>query len=88
MMVCMRSSGIADQLEKRRRRVIALLQAGTPYREVARRVAASLAEAGTARPPARRGGHRSVEAERMAPVKKTPGAGARISCSSTKPGLS
>jgi transposase len=34
--------GTAEQLEKRRRRAIALLQAGTPYREVTRRVAASL----------------------------------------------
>jgi transposase len=42
MMVCMRPSGTAEQLEKRRRRAIALLQVGTPYREVARRVAASL----------------------------------------------
>jgi hypothetical protein len=32
----MRPSGTAEQLEKRRRRAIALLQAGTPYREVAR----------------------------------------------------
>ncbi len=177
MMVCMRPSGTAEQLEKRRRRAIALLRAGTPYREVAPRVAASLssvvrweqayrrnkrkglrarpipgrpcrlsarqreqlkvlllggpgaagyttdlwtlrrigevirkrfgvryspvgvwavaarsavelAEAGTARPPARRGGHRPVEAARMAPVKKTLCAGARISCSSTKAGFS
>lgn len=41
-MLCMRPSGTAEQLEKRRRRAIALLQAGTPYREVARRVTASL----------------------------------------------
>jgi transposase len=41
-MVCMRPSGTAKQLERRRRRAIALLQAGTPYREVARRLAASL----------------------------------------------
>ncbi len=40
--VCMSPSGTAEQLEKRRRRAIALLQAGTPYREVARHVAASL----------------------------------------------
>jgi transposase len=42
MVVGMRPSGAAEQLEKRRRRAIALLQAGTPYREVARRVDASL----------------------------------------------
>jgi transposase len=40
--VRMRPPGTAAQLEKRRRRAIALLQAGTPYREVARRVEASL----------------------------------------------
>lgn len=40
--VRMRPSGSAELLEKRRRQAIALLQAGTPYREVARRVAASL----------------------------------------------
>src|SRR5262245_56789440 len=39
---CMRPSGTAEQLEKGRRRAIALLQGGTPYREVARQVAASL----------------------------------------------
>ena len=38
----MRPSGTAEQLERRRRQAIALLQAGTPYREVARRVVASL----------------------------------------------
>jgi transposase len=38
----MRPSGTAEQLEKRRRQAIALLQAGTPYREVAQRVAAAL----------------------------------------------
>jgi transposase len=38
----MRPSGTAEQLEKRRRRAIALLQAGTPYREVARLVDAAL----------------------------------------------
>jgi transposase len=38
----MRPSGTAEQLEKRRRRAIALLQAGTAYREVARQVQASL----------------------------------------------
>jgi transposase len=42
MLIGMRPSGTAEQLEKRRRRAIALLQAGTPYREVARRVDASL----------------------------------------------
>jgi transposase len=42
MLVFMRPSGTAEQLENRRRRAIALLQAGTPYREVARRVVASL----------------------------------------------
>ena len=42
--------------------------------------AVELAEAGTARPPARRGGHRPVEAERMAAVKKrrAPGRPSRI----------
>lgn len=40
--VLMRPSGTAEQLEKRRRGAIALLQAGMPYREVARRVEASL----------------------------------------------
>ena len=40
--VSMRPSGTAEQLEKRRRQAIALLQAGTPYREVARRVEAAL----------------------------------------------
>ena len=38
----MRPFGTAEQLEKRRRRAIALLRAGTPYREVARAVGASL----------------------------------------------
>jgi transposase len=38
----MSTSGTAEQLEKRRRRAIALLQAGTLYREAARRVDASL----------------------------------------------
>jgi transposase len=42
MVVCMRPSGTAEQLEKRRRRAIALLHAGTPYREVARRVDAAV----------------------------------------------
>lgn len=42
MVVSMRPSGTGEQLEKRRRRAITLLQAGTPYREVARRVVASL----------------------------------------------
>lgn len=40
--VRMRPSGTAAQLEKRRRHAITLLQGGTPYREVARRVGASL----------------------------------------------
>ena len=40
--VRMRPRGTAEQLEERRRRAIALLQAGTSYREVARQVAASL----------------------------------------------
>jgi transposase len=40
--VLMRPSGTAEQLEKRRRQAIALLQAGTPYREVSRRIEASL----------------------------------------------
>jgi transposase len=38
----MRPSGTSEQLEKRRRRAISLLQTGTPYRGVARRVEASL----------------------------------------------
>jgi transposase len=38
----MRPAGTAEQLEKRRRRAIALLQAGTTYRDVARQVSASL----------------------------------------------
>ena len=42
MVVRMRPSGTAEQLEKRRRRAMALLRVGTPYREVARRVDASL----------------------------------------------
>jgi transposase len=46
MKPCMRPSGTAEQLEKRRCRAIALLQAGTPYREVARRVGASLSSVG------------------------------------------
>src|SRR5499426_4145370 len=40
--VRMRPQGTAEQLEERRRRAIALLQAGTSYREAARQVAASL----------------------------------------------
>lgn len=42
MLVGMRPFGTAGELEKRRRRAIALLQAGNPYREVARVVEASL----------------------------------------------
>ena len=42
MLVSMRPFGSAEQLEKRRRQAIALLRAGTPYREVARAVGASL----------------------------------------------
>jgi transposase len=42
MLVGMRPFGTAGELEKRRRRAIALLQAGNPYREVARVVGASL----------------------------------------------
>jgi len=38
----MRPSGTAGQLERRRRHAITLLQGGTPYREIARRVGASL----------------------------------------------
>jgi transposase len=38
----MRPPGTAEQLEKRRRRAVALLRAGKPYREVARVVQASL----------------------------------------------
>lgn len=41
-MVSMRPFGTAAQLEKRRRRAMALLRAGQPYREVARRVGASV----------------------------------------------
>ena len=40
--VRMRPSGTAGQLERRRRHAITLLQGGTPYREIARRVGASL----------------------------------------------
>src|SRR5215470_3497945 len=40
--VSMRPPGTAEQLEKRRRQAIALLQAEASYREVARRVEASL----------------------------------------------
>jgi len=42
MLVGMRPSGTAEQLEKRRHQAIALLRAGTPFREVARRVRAAL----------------------------------------------
>ena len=42
MLVGMRPSGTAEQLETRRRRAIALLRAGTSYREVARLVQASV----------------------------------------------
>jgi len=42
MLVAMRPSGTAEQLEKRRRRAIAFLRAGKPYREIARLVDASL----------------------------------------------
>jgi len=42
MLVDMRPSGTAEQLEKRRRHAIALLRAGKPYREVARLIQASL----------------------------------------------
>jgi transposase len=42
MLVSMRPFGSAEQLEKRRRQAIALLRVGTPYREVARAVGASL----------------------------------------------
>ena len=42
MLGSMRPSGTAEQLEKRRRQAIALLRAGTPYREVARLVRAAL----------------------------------------------
>lgn len=42
MLVDMRPSGSAGQLEKRRHRAMALLRAGEPYREVARRVGAAL----------------------------------------------
>ena len=42
MLARMRPSGSAAQLEKRRRQAIVLLRAGTPYREVARRVGAAL----------------------------------------------
>lgn len=38
----MRPSGTPEQLETRRRRAVALLHAGTPYREVARQVGVSL----------------------------------------------
>ncbi|MGH2400405.1 MAG: winged helix-turn-helix domain-containing protein [bacterium] len=42
MLIGMRPSGTAEQLEKRRRQAIALLRAGTPYREVARLVRAAV----------------------------------------------
>lgn len=42
MLVGMRPSGTAEQLEKRRRQAIALLRTGKAYREVARMVRASL----------------------------------------------
>jgi transposase len=42
MVVSMRPSGTAEQLEKRRHQAITLLQTDTPYRQVARRVEASL----------------------------------------------
>jgi transposase len=42
MLVGMRPSGTAEQLEKRRRQAITLLRAGTPYREVARLVRAAV----------------------------------------------
>ena len=42
MLVGMRPSGTAEQLEKRRRQAIALLRTGKAYREVARLVQASL----------------------------------------------
>lgn len=42
MLVGMRPFGTAEELERRRRRAIALLQAGKPYREAARVVGASL----------------------------------------------
>ncbi len=42
MLVGMRPFGSAGQLEKRRRQAMALLRAGTPYREVARAVGAAL----------------------------------------------
>ena len=42
MLVGMRPFGSARQLEKRRRQAIALLQAGKPYRNVARAVGAAL----------------------------------------------
>lgn len=42
MLVGMRPSGTAEQLETRRRQAIALLRAGTPFREVARVVRAAL----------------------------------------------
>ncbi len=41
-LVAMRPFGSARQLEKRRRRAIALLRTGTPYRDVARAVGAAL----------------------------------------------
>ena len=42
MLARMRPSGTAQELEKRRRRAVALLRAGKPYREAARVVQASL----------------------------------------------
>lgn len=42
MLIDMRPSGTAEQLEKRRRQAIALLRVGTPYREVARLVRAAV----------------------------------------------
>ena len=42
MLVGMRPSGSAGQLEKRRHQAMALLRAGRPYREVARMVGAAL----------------------------------------------
>jgi transposase len=42
MLVGMRPFGTAEELERRRRRAIALLQAGNPYRETARMVGVAL----------------------------------------------
>lgn len=73
IVVSMRPSGTAEQLEKRRRRAIALLRAGTPYREVARQVDAAVSSVVRWQPAYRRDKRNGLRA------RPTPGRPCRLS---------